>query len=381
MSKETSAPVLRNRQRVLVMVVITAVLCTALGWFASRMVESPAEAAARAAPPPPSIITAPVSLKHLESTILTRARVIPGDTFTVQPTSATGRSIVTAPPPESGASIAQGDVILEVSGQPVIALAGDIPSYRDLSMGVVGRDVAQLQKNLQSLGFPNRDPAGTFGRSTETALDAFFTSMGYPAAATLQSSQVVFLPSFPARVTSVSVRVGSDITGPAMTLSTGKLTVVAAVNPDVAAQLQPGTRAKIYAEVTGDEAHGAIAAIQDSPPVAYGEVKVDGAAQRYVVVDPSESLNPKLTSQDVRLTIITSSSNGDVLVVPVSAVSAGADGATAVTVVAADASQRRVPVRTGLVGAGEVAVTPQIDNALSNGDRVIVGVRSASGTP
>jgi len=63
--------------------------------------------------------------------------------------------------PADDATIAQGDVLYEVGGEPVIALYGDVPAYRsmrDLSDNMTGADVAQLEAALVALGY---DPDGT----------------------------------------------------------------------------------------------------------------------------------------------------------------------------------------------------------------------------
>jgi multidrug efflux pump subunit AcrA (membrane-fusion protein) len=70
--------------------------------------------------------------------------------------------------------------------------------------------------------------------------------------------------------------------------------------------------------------------------------------------------------------VVAATTRAKVLIVPVAAVSAGADGKTAVTVVVADGSRRRVEVRPGASGDGYVQVTP-IGAALRPGDQVVVG--------
>ncbi|KJY34064.1 hypothetical protein VR46_33090, partial [Streptomyces sp. NRRL S-444] len=79
-----------------------------------------------------------------------------------------------------------------------------------------------------------------------------------------------------------------------------------------------------------------------------------------LTVKPDQTLDPRLSGQGVRLTVTAASSGEPVLVVPLSAVSAGADGRTTVTVLgkdpaAADA-RRRVEVRAGMSADGMVQV-------------------------
>ena len=76
---------------------------------------------------------------------------------------------------------------------------------------------------------------------------------------------------------------------------------------------------------------------------------------------------------DVRLTVTAAQTDGNVLVVPVSAVSAAADGDTTVTVQDATGRLRRVGVQAGESGDGFVAVSPVEAGTLKAGDRVVVG--------
>jgi len=75
----------------------------------------------------------------------------------------------------------------------------------------------------------------------------------------------------------------------------------------------------------------------------------------------------------VRLTVQAAATEGEVLVVPISAVYADADGATAVLKLLDDGTQQRVVVTAGVSGDGYVAVTPVEEGALVAGDRVVVG--------
>ncbi|MFF2079140.1 hypothetical protein ACFVXG_30850 [Kitasatospora sp. NPDC058162] len=51
----------------------------------------------------------------------------------------------------------------------------------------------------------------------------------------------------------------------------------------------------------------------------------------------------------------------------------GADRTVSVTVLAADRSQRRVPVTAGVDAAGLVEVTPADGAVLNPGDKVVIG--------
>lgn len=92
-----------------------------------------------------------------------------------------------------------------------------------------------------------------------------------------------------------------------------------------------------------------------------------------MTITPDAPLNGAWDGQDVRVTIVNAATGSAVLSVPLSAVSTGADGQSAVTVVAADGSQRRVLVTAGASADGDVQVTPTNDDVLREGDQVAIG--------
>jgi hypothetical protein len=59
---------------------------------------------------------------------------------------------------EVGTPVVSGSVIAVVDDRPVAVLPGDLPAWRDLDIGDVGPDVAQLESALVGAGF---DPAGS----------------------------------------------------------------------------------------------------------------------------------------------------------------------------------------------------------------------------
>ncbi|MGG8406299.1 peptidoglycan-binding protein, partial [Streptomyces sp. 12297] len=98
------------------------------------------------------------------------------------------------------------------------------------------------------------------------------------------------------------------------------------------------------------------------------------AASGYrMLVRPERPLPAGFAGQDVRLTVESASTDGAALVVPVTAVSAGADGRTAVTAVTPSGTRRRVEVRTGTTGDGYVEVVPVRSGSLAEGTRVVTG--------
>ena len=95
--------------------------------------------------------------------------------------------------------------------------------------------------------------------------------------------------------------------------------------------------------------------------------------------DPlTDEQTEQLKGSNVRLTIAVGSSEGEVLSVPLAALTAGPGGEARVEVVEGDprdkerARTRLVVVRTGLAAEGYVEVTP-LTGALAKADLVVVG--------
>ncbi|WP_367824975.1 peptidoglycan-binding protein [Streptomyces sp. LMG1-1-1.1] len=202
------------------------------------------------------------------------------------------------------------------------------------------------------------------------------------------SGEVAFLESFPARVQDLPVRLGARVQGTVMTVAAGPLVVHGYVPDHQKGLIGAGQKAEILSELDGATAQASVRSIattrttprpagdgqdgQDGQP-AGGQAEGDGYL---MILAPGRPLEAAWTGQNVRLTVLAATTGGKVLVVPVTAVSAGADGSTAVTVLEDDGRQRRVRVKPGTTGDGNVEVVPLDGGALGEGDRVVTGVRA-----
>lgn len=211
----------------------------------------------------------------------------------------------------------------------------------------------------------------------------------------LPAGEVVFLESFPARADSVAVRPGSPVSGAALSLSAGALVVRGQLQDHQKGLVRPGQKVEILSEVSGLTAAAEVLSVADAPQTAQPAAPNGGSgggqgqdrqapapggpAGYEMLVRPLAPLDTQLVGQDVRLTVEAAATDGDALVVPVSAVSAGADGRTTVTVVDATGVQRRVEVRPGTTGDGYVEVRPTGEGILTDGDSVVTGVDPRAG--
>ena len=98
----------------------------------------------------------------------------------------------------------------------------------------------------------------------------------------------------------------------------------------------------------------------------------------YIEITPDDAPT-QLVGASVRITIPTKTTNGEALVVPVSALSVRADGSTQLQIEDQPGSIRTVVVTAGLSAQGFVEIIA-ITGGVSVGDRVVIGTKGGSST-
>lgn len=175
-----------SRRKTLIALTGVAVLALGSGVFAGTRITSPADAAARVAPPEASDITVPVERRELRTDVVSRGDVSFAGAVEVIPELAGLQTppVVTGQVPKVGDEVAEGEPVLEIVGRPVIALVGVLPVYRSLRPGLSGPDVAQLEKTLDRLGLDPGTVDSDYTSATSAAVAKLFERAGYepPAA-------------------------------------------------------------------------------------------------------------------------------------------------------------------------------------------------------
>ena len=160
----------------------------------------------------------------------------------------------------AGDTITNGEQLAELDGEPLFALTGTVPAWRDLTPGESGPDVTELQKALASLGYyDDGDTPGYFGSATEYAVSLYYEHLGYtaPSSGGVPAADVVFLPSLPATVVAVNGATGEQPGQPFLELAArGSLALTGELPPAYAGQVKSGLKVTIYDEVTGIHADG-----------------------------------------------------------------------------------------------------------------------------
>ncbi|WP_329427179.1 peptidoglycan-binding protein [Streptosporangium sp. NBC_01495] len=272
--------------------------------------------------------------------------------------------------PDVGRVAGQGEALYRVDGKPVILLRGAHTSvYRDLSWGMEGVDVKQLNAALVALGYATRDEldpdSNYFGRQTYYALTELQEDVGLTGTGQLPLGQAVFLPTKEIRITKViAVRGGSVAPG-------GVVLRASSTRRQVTVALSASRQSDVAA---GDKVTISLPNGRTTPGVvsSVGKVatKADDGTTVEVRIRPSRpKATGRLDQAPVQVSIV-SETVEDVLSVPVNALLALAGGGYAVEVVEGGA-HRLVPVETGLFddSEGTVEVTGE---GLVAGQNVVV---------
>lgn len=423
---------LARRRRMLLAAGIAAALLAVGGLIGASFVKSPQQLAADTAVPPPTQSTAPVVSQVLTSSVQMRGVVYPAAEYDVYPsapedTGASGAASDSAPAAggagsssvyisrldvAAGHSVSSGELLAEIDGQPLFALAGKVPAWRDLTPGESGPDVTELQEALARLGYyDDADTPGYFGSATEYAVSLYYEHLGYtpPVTGGVPLSDVVFLPSLPATVVAVNGARGQQPGSPFLELAArGSLALTRELPPAYAGQVKHGLKVRIYDEVTGVRATGKVedlgtattlapagavvgvgggaaaassAAAADSQSAGASGSASSGSSGSSgatvfipLIVHPSRPLAAVLNGENVLVTVETGRTEGPVLTVPVAAVVTTASGTSSVTV-AGRPGRRTVRVTPGLSENGYVQVTPATPGSLTAGDNVVVSGR------
>jgi peptidoglycan hydrolase-like protein with peptidoglycan-binding domain len=280
------------------------------------------------------------------------------------------RGTVTALPDE-GSVVERGEPLYELDGQPSgILLYGDRPAWRELTSGLEGEDVRQLQENLLKLGFGGDEltATGTFDEATLAAVRAWQARLGALETGIIELGEIVFLPGA-VRVAGHSVNTGDTVTAglEVLTATSTDRVVTVDLAADEQALVTPGDQVEIDLP-DGTRATGTVATI-GTVATASGDGQGNPTVDVTIVLDdPEASGTIDQAPVDV---LITTLSREDVLAVPVNALLALLEGGYAVEVVADDGTTSLVGVETGLFQDGWVEIDAS-SGTLSEGDQVVV---------
>jgi hypothetical protein len=298
--------------------------------------------------------------------------------------------------PAVGRIIRQGQRFYDVSGSPVVLLYGSVPAYRDLSEGMTGPDVTQLNTDLVKLGYATAAALGPrwgwgyYSAETAYAVQQLQARLGLTETGTLSLGEAVFLPG-PALITGwgATTVVGGPATAGAVVLTASSTTSVVTIDLDAGQQSE--VKAGDPVSITlpdGSITSGVITQVSrvaSSSSGTSGSSSSDGSPGNSSGGSPNSSggtgatitvlaslKHPKaagqLNSAPVTVTITTGSVS-NALTVPVDALLAQTGGGYAVEVTG-PGGHHLVTVTPGLFD--DAAGLVQVTGNLTPGQRVVV---------
>jgi len=316
--------------------------------------------------------------------------VVPQSSSSSSPTGGAGPGTITWLP-GVGRTVYQGQRIYAVSGTSVVLLYGTVPAYRDLSDGMTGADVRQLNTGLVKLGYATPTALGPrrswnyYSAKTAYAVEQLQAELGLPETGTLSLGEAAFLPG-PALVTGwgTSSVVGSPAPPGTVVLTASSTAPVITIGLDAGQQsevklgdpvsitlpdgtITPGMISQIRRVASSPSSAGSTGGSANSPG---GPANGSGTGATITVL--ATLTHPRaagrLNSAPVTVTI-TAGRVFNVLTVPVDALLAQTGGGYAVEVTG-PGGHHLVRVTPGLFD--DAAGLVQVTGNLASGQHVVV---------
>ncbi|WP_155369063.1 efflux RND transporter periplasmic adaptor subunit [Catellatospora vulcania] len=382
-----------KRRAVTIAAIMVAVIAATLSvWAVASRARTPAQRAAEAGPPPPSVLTAVVEEGPLSDGFVLEGRLSRQSRSSVQgPTVSGGRSVVTDLPVKRGGQVRNRQLVAVVSGRPLIALEGKFASYRDLRLGDEGPDIRQLRLALGLRG------NGVYDRATAGKVARLYKDVGYPVptdtapaptvpaptaspaltappaavlGGLLPMNEVVFLPALPATVVEVNAAVGDKGDQVLLTLASGGWQVVTTLSEDERAELGE-LPAGLDISISGGPAEGkaiTLAGVKTVTSAEQNETTYEATFK--IAVNSGEGLTEGMP---MSVRVVLRESPREAVIVPVSALWTKPGGQVEVRLWSAS-GLTAVPVDVLFIVDGRAAVTGPAE--LTAGARVAVGSRN-----
>ncbi len=241
--------------------------------------------------------------------------------------------------PDVGSVIERGKVLLRINDLPVVLLYGELPAYRALDAALKGNDIKQFEANLKALGH---------SRLTDVTLRRWQEQLGLEPTGVVELGRV-FYAAGPVRVAGHDLVVGQRVSGPILTF-TATARVVTAELKTHEQELAPKGKEVAIALPGSRSVAGRVHSVR--PVQTEGQRDSAGLAADIVLADPQSVSGLDDGPVTVRVVV---GERRDVLVVPVGALLALAEGGFGLEIIEG-ASSRVVAVRTGLFANGHVEV-------------------------
>jgi peptidoglycan hydrolase-like protein with peptidoglycan-binding domain len=259
---------------------------------------------------------------------------------------------------------------------------GDVAAAQD-QLAIAQAMLAEAQEPLDT---PEMHAAVDVARAERDAAATELADLQEAAGTPLPAAEVVVLPDLPRRVDQVNVARGQLVDGPVMRVSGAQLVVDARVGGEDRQLLTEGMPAVIeqadlridghVTAITRDDDAAAGPPADDAAANAAADAASEGEEGGFTVVVTPDAIAPEqveaLRDANVKVTIPVSATAGEVLAVPLAALTAGPGGQARVEVARGGGSEL-VPVEVGLSAGGYAEIRPPADHPIEAGDAVVVG--------
>lgn len=290
--------------------------------------------------------------------------------------------------PAVGAVVDRGKALFRVDDKPVVLMFGTLPAYRELHAGhpappgptaptssggapgaasgpvpgTKGADVRQFEANLNALGYTGFTVDEQYTEQTAAAVRRWQKDQGLPGTGAVELGRVFYAPGA-VRVAKLKLTPGAVTDGPVLAF-TGTARLVTATIKEYERQLaKPATKVTV-ALPSGKEIPGTVTAV-NTPPDDQPTAEQEPTLQVVIAVDDQSQVDG-LDDGPAQVRFV-AEERKDVLVVPVGALLALAEGGYGVEAVEGS-STRVIAVTTGLFANGKVEVSgPELREGMTVG--------------
>jgi peptidoglycan hydrolase-like protein with peptidoglycan-binding domain len=290
--------------------------------------------------------------------------------------------------PAVGTTVDRGKTLFRVDDKPVVLLFGTVPAYRVLTAGhaaaspppgtgagsgtgtgtgtdaggaggasgpavpaTKGADVRQFEENLRALGYAGFTVDDQFNGRTAAAVRRWQKDLGLEQTGDVELGRVFYVRAA-VRVAKLKLTAGALTSGPVLTF-TGTIRLITATIKEYEKELAKVATKVTVALPSGKEVGGTVTAV-NTPSDDQGTAAGDEPNLEVVVALDDQAAVNGLDDGPARVRLV-AEERKDVLVVPVGALLALAEGGYGLQVVDGG-STRIVAVTTGLFANGKVEV-------------------------
>jgi hypothetical protein len=275
--------------------------------------------------------------------------------------------------PAVGQIVKRDQTLYEISGDPIVVLYGPVAPWRAFMPGMsAGKDVAELNANLRTLGYGAGLRGDAFTSATGSAIDAFQAAHGLSRTGELLLGSVVFSTG-PMRVTSVTPTVGATVqAGPVLTATSLARQVTIELDAAQQSDLKVGDPVSITLP-DNSTTPGKVSYVGTVATVPSSSDQGGGPSTPTIEVDvtPTDPAATGRLDQAPVNVAITTGSVTNALVVPVNALLSLASGGYAVEVAGSGGVHHLLGVELGLFDDADGLVQVTGSN-LTAGTRVVV---------